>query len=168
MTDSIFNSTFEFELRVLLLLSAARKKAFAIERIVSLDFIVCYAGNFQMPYLNPQGCVLSIRNPQNRKENSPVSYWEFLSFGKRHDFSSSGLRRGLPIVGQRMELFSAAEDSLCLFSSGREWNCFPRLRIFCASFSGTARPLHVKRSVPLTTPAPGWRAVCFISACSIR
>ena len=31
MTDSIFNSTFEFELRVLLLLSAARKKAFAIE-----------------------------------------------------------------------------------------------------------------------------------------
>ena len=115
MTDSIFNSTFEFELRVLLLLSAARKKAFAIERIVSLDFIVCYAGNFQMPYLNPQGCVLSIRNPQNRKENSPVSYWEFLSFGKRHDFSSSGLRRGLPIVGQRMELFSAAEDFLCLF-----------------------------------------------------
>ena len=55
MTNSIFNSTFEFELRVLLLLSAARKKAFAIERIVSLDFIVCYAGNFQMPYLNPQG-----------------------------------------------------------------------------------------------------------------
>ena len=55
MTNNIFNSTFEFELRVLLLLSAARKKAFAIERIVSLDFIVCYAGNFQMPYLNPQG-----------------------------------------------------------------------------------------------------------------
>lgn len=55
MTDSIFNSSFEIELRILLLLSAARKKAFAIERIVALDFIVCYARNFQMPYLNPQG-----------------------------------------------------------------------------------------------------------------
>lgn len=55
MTESVFNSSFEIELRVLLLLSAARKKAYAIERIVALDFITCYAGNFQMPYLNPQG-----------------------------------------------------------------------------------------------------------------
>lgn len=55
MTESIFNSSFEFELRVLLLLSAAKKKAFAVERIVAMDFIVCYAGNFQMPYLNLQG-----------------------------------------------------------------------------------------------------------------
>lgn len=55
MTESIFNSIFEMELRVLLLLSAAKKKAFSVERIVSLDFIVCYAGNFQLPYLNPQG-----------------------------------------------------------------------------------------------------------------
>ena len=55
MTKSIFNSSFEIELRVLLLLSAARKKAFAIERIVALDFIICYAANFQMPYLNLQG-----------------------------------------------------------------------------------------------------------------
>lgn len=30
-------------------------KAYSIERIVSLDFIVCYAGYFQLPYLNPQG-----------------------------------------------------------------------------------------------------------------
>jgi hypothetical protein len=43
------------ELRVLLLMSAAKKKAYSIERIVSLDFIVCYAGYFQLPYLNPQG-----------------------------------------------------------------------------------------------------------------
>lgn len=78
-------------------------------------------------------CVLSIRNPQNRKENSPVSYWEFLSFGKGHDFSSSGSRRGLPIIGQRME---SSHD------------CFPRQRILCASFSRAARPLHVKRSIP--------------------
>ena len=55
MTESVFNSSFEIELRILLLLSAARKKAYAIERIVALDFITCYAGNFQMPYLNPQG-----------------------------------------------------------------------------------------------------------------
>lgn len=55
MTESVFNSTFEMELRVLLLMSAAKKKAYSIERIVSLDFIVCYAGYFQLPYLNPQG-----------------------------------------------------------------------------------------------------------------
>ena len=55
MTESVFNSTFEIELRILLLLSAARKRAYAIERIVALDFITCYASNFQMPYLNPQG-----------------------------------------------------------------------------------------------------------------
>ena len=55
MTESVFNSTFEMELRVLLLMSAAKKKAYYIERIVSLDFIVCYAGYFQLPYLNPQG-----------------------------------------------------------------------------------------------------------------
>ncbi len=55
MTDTVFNSTFELELRILLLLLAAKKKAFSIERIVSMDFIVCYAGSFQFPYLNPQG-----------------------------------------------------------------------------------------------------------------
>ena len=55
MTESVFNSTFEMELRVLLLMSAAKKKAYSIERIVSLDFIVCYAGYFQLPYLNRQG-----------------------------------------------------------------------------------------------------------------
>lgn len=55
MTESVFNSTFEMELRILLLVSAAKKKAFSIDRIISLDFIVCYAGHFQLPYLNPQG-----------------------------------------------------------------------------------------------------------------
>ena len=55
MTESVFNSTFELELRILLLMSAAKKKAFSVERIISLDFIVCYAGIFQLPYLNPQG-----------------------------------------------------------------------------------------------------------------
>lgn len=55
MIASVFNSTFEMELRILLLMSATKKKAFSIDRIVSLDFIVCYAGYFQLPYLNPQG-----------------------------------------------------------------------------------------------------------------
>ena len=55
MTESVFNSTFELELRILLLMSAAKKRAFSVERIISLDFIVCYAGIFQLPYLNPQG-----------------------------------------------------------------------------------------------------------------
>ena len=36
-------------------MSAAKKRAFSVERIISLDFIVCYAGIFQLPYLNPQG-----------------------------------------------------------------------------------------------------------------
>jgi hypothetical protein len=55
MTESVFNSTFEMELRILLLMSAAKKQAFSVDRIVSMDFIVCYAGDFQLPYLNPQG-----------------------------------------------------------------------------------------------------------------
>ena len=32
MTDSVFNSTFEMELRVLLLMSAAKEKCFSLER----------------------------------------------------------------------------------------------------------------------------------------
>lgn len=55
MSESVFNSIFETELRVLLLLSVARKKAYAVERVVALDFIICYAERFQMPYLNPHG-----------------------------------------------------------------------------------------------------------------
>ena len=55
MNQTVFNSTFETELRILLLLASAKKKAFALERIVSLDFITCYASNFQLPYLNIQG-----------------------------------------------------------------------------------------------------------------
>lgn len=55
MTDGVFNSTFEMEPRILMLLSAAQKKAFSLERIVSLDFIVCYAARFQLPFLNLQG-----------------------------------------------------------------------------------------------------------------
>lgn len=53
--NSVFNSSFEIELRVLLLLSSTKKKAFSAERIVALDFITCYASSFDLPYLNLQG-----------------------------------------------------------------------------------------------------------------
>ena len=56
MTESnVFNSVFEYELRVLILLLSARKKAMSAERIAALDFITCYASYFQLPYLNLQG-----------------------------------------------------------------------------------------------------------------
>lgn len=43
------------ELRILLLLSTGRKKNYTIERIVELDFIICYAESFQLPYENLHG-----------------------------------------------------------------------------------------------------------------
>lgn len=43
------------ELRILLLLNTGRKKSYTIERIVSLDFIICYAACFQFPYENLHG-----------------------------------------------------------------------------------------------------------------
>ncbi len=55
MTRTVINSELATEVRVLLLLSSTKRKAFALERIVSVDFIICYAGSFQFPYLNPQG-----------------------------------------------------------------------------------------------------------------
>ncbi len=55
MNRSIINSIFEVETRVLLLLQSVRKKPFTAERIVTMDFIVCYAESFQLPFLNLQG-----------------------------------------------------------------------------------------------------------------
>lgn len=55
MKNNLFNSTFEVELRVLCLLGTGRKSVMSLERIVLLDFIVCYAECFQMPYLNLHG-----------------------------------------------------------------------------------------------------------------
>lgn len=43
------------ELRILLLLSTGRKRYYSIERIVALDFIICYAECFQFPYENLHG-----------------------------------------------------------------------------------------------------------------
>ena len=45
-------------------------------------------------------CVLSIRIPQNRKENSPLSDWEFRIIRKRHKAIFSGLCPDPPLVGE--------------------------------------------------------------------
>lgn len=43
------------ELRILLLLSTGHKKSYTIDRLVALDFIICYAECFQFPYENLHG-----------------------------------------------------------------------------------------------------------------
>jgi len=55
MKNNLFNSTLEMELRVLLLLSSNQKALFSIDRLISLDFITCYAEQFQLPYENLHG-----------------------------------------------------------------------------------------------------------------
>lgn len=55
MKENLFNSTFEVELRILCLLSAGRQLQMSADRIVSMDFIVCYAECFQLPYQNLHG-----------------------------------------------------------------------------------------------------------------
>lgn len=55
MQNDLFNSVFEMELRILLLLSTGRKKKYTVERIIDLDFIICYAACFQFPYENLHG-----------------------------------------------------------------------------------------------------------------
>lgn len=55
MANNLFNSTFEVELRILCLLNSGRKVTMSTDRIVYMDFIVCYAGCFQLPYINLHG-----------------------------------------------------------------------------------------------------------------
>lgn len=55
MENSLFNSPFEMALRALLLLSAAPENCFSADRIVALDFITCYASDFELPYSNLHG-----------------------------------------------------------------------------------------------------------------
>ncbi|MBP3805702.1 MAG: hypothetical protein J6I76_17745 [Oribacterium sp.] len=52
---NLFNSTFEVELRILCLLASGRKTQLNLEKIISLDFIVCYAECFQLPFRNLHG-----------------------------------------------------------------------------------------------------------------
>ena len=55
MSNNLFNSPFEMMLRVLLLLSQDKENYYSVDRIVLLDFISCYAADFQLPYSNLHG-----------------------------------------------------------------------------------------------------------------
>ena len=55
MRNKLFNSAFEMSLRITLLLAAAPKEKFSVDRIIGLDFISCYAADFNMPYANLHG-----------------------------------------------------------------------------------------------------------------
>lgn len=55
MKNKLFNSPFEMSLRITLLLAAAPKEKFSVDRIIGLDFISCYAADFNMPYANLHG-----------------------------------------------------------------------------------------------------------------
>ena len=51
----LFNSPFEMGLRIILLLSASSRQPCTVDRIVGLDFITCYAADFDLPYPNLHG-----------------------------------------------------------------------------------------------------------------
>lgn len=53
MENKLFNSVFEMQLRLLLLLNAGKRNWYSLGRLVSLDFIVCYAEEFQLPFKSP-------------------------------------------------------------------------------------------------------------------
>ena len=55
MSNRLFNSILEMELRLLLLLEAEKHKAMSLERLICLDFISCYAENYQLSYINLHG-----------------------------------------------------------------------------------------------------------------
>lgn len=55
MNAKLFNSTFEMELRILLLLLESNGVQYTVDRIVSLDFITCYSADFSLPYGNLHG-----------------------------------------------------------------------------------------------------------------
>lgn len=43
------------QLRLLLLLNAGKRNWYSLGRLVSLDFIICYAEEFQLPFKSPNG-----------------------------------------------------------------------------------------------------------------
>ena len=55
MKNKLFNSVFEMQLRLLLLLNAGKRNWYSLGRLVSLDFIICYAEEFQLPFKSPNG-----------------------------------------------------------------------------------------------------------------
>lgn len=55
MKSDLFNSTFEMELRIATLLCVGDKALFSVERILALDFISCYASDFELSNDNLHG-----------------------------------------------------------------------------------------------------------------
>ncbi len=55
MKNNLFNSTFEMELRVAVLLSEGAEQKFSVERILAMDFITCYAKEFRFSDSNLHG-----------------------------------------------------------------------------------------------------------------
>lgn len=54
-TNRLFNTPFEMEMRILMLLNSTPKQHFTLERILCLDFITCYAGDYGFSYDNLHG-----------------------------------------------------------------------------------------------------------------
>lgn len=67
MENNLFNSAFEMELRITVLLAADDSSIYSVGRILSLDFIACYAEKFGFADTNLHGdnaymfCELSTR-----------------------------------------------------------------------------------------------------------
>ena len=55
MKNELFNSIFEMELRVALLLCVGETHPFSLERILAMDFISCYSKNFGFSNYNLHG-----------------------------------------------------------------------------------------------------------------
>lgn len=99
MEVKLFNSPFEMELRTLLLLSADSKSAYTVDRIVALDFISCYAADFDIPHGNLHG--------QNNFKYGEISNRRMLV----QEASKSLVTRGLiNVIVDRGYLFQISDE----------------------------------------------------------
>lgn len=55
MKNDLFNSTYEMELRIAALLCEGKESSFSVERILAIDFMVCYAKDFHFSDSNLHG-----------------------------------------------------------------------------------------------------------------
>ena len=99
MENRLFNSPFEMELRTVLLLSVASNIPFTIDRMVALDFIICYAADFNLPYANLHG--------QNSFKYGEISNRRMLVQESVKSLVMKGL---ISVTIDRGYLFSISED----------------------------------------------------------
>lgn len=88
MKNKLFNSIFEMELRIILLLSESKNITYTIDKVVALDFIICYAEDFDLPYVNLHG--------ENRFRYAEISNRRLLV----HKAVKELVTRGLVVVDQ--------------------------------------------------------------------